>query len=1262
MKKLSKLFMLLVAVLGLVGLVACGGGGTNTPDPKPEPVQPYNALGAFEDGGDEVYTVLTNTEEELAFTYEKASEALSWAHVYTYVDANAKLENYKKLVITASGTGTMLIKLECIDGTESKEVSINVQANATTYDWNLMNDAEFLKSVVKVIIFAAPGKAEGVGEIHITNLSFEEEVAGQSGNFIINTGYNDIPTNVNEYNGKDVNFDFNAKWENVNDECYEIEQDEETKEVKVKYNKTAGMEWSCMASNVKGNFAKFKYVVLVIKGTEGNSVLLKAEGQGVAKEVNHTFDGSVETLVLDISTYTDELKSAIAKIVLFGHPGGEGKGNFTIYQAYMSETSPIEVEETIVNEYDGVSETFDISKHWYDGGDGVYTVTKSDAGVVVDYAKTAEWQFVRAYVRNVSEAFNYVVVEVTGTAGNTIMLKAANGVEKTFTLTGDLDQCVLDISGIENKGQLSEFIIFAQPGSKASGQFVIENAYYAVEVEGVEAPTVNEYDQYYEEFNINKYWVDNNTGTYTVEENIISWNKPAGTEWTTFKTEIKGLTNEFKYLYLEVKGTAGQQILVKPNDNGAYEKWIDLAEEVKGYYVAIPEGLTVVHIFGAAGLANVQGEVEIVTAKLVRSLNVTEDATSVNLMDALYATADPVYTISDNSIAYNKGVYSWAFVKASLVGATEGFTSIRLTIKGEAGVQLLVKPNDNGAYEQWIDLTGEVQTVVLDNLPEQLNSLLIFVAPGVENISGTIEVTEAVAEKGIQVGGETLEVTYEDKSDNGFYTIAEGAAGVVVDYNITMGGWFYFLITPAQGAVEDVEKVSFIMSGNVQNLVKPNDNGALEKWVTLEGEQLVEVAINGKLEKILIFVNPNNVCAGSLTISKVNHTVSAPTENVYVNGTTFDVNHFWASGDAGEYTFTEEGTKTVVEYHTTGGWKFFSNPIKGVTNQFNHLKVTLVSDKDVLVTLKPADNGAYERHINLVAGQQVTYYLPIPENMTKIVGFIAGDQNGATGTVEFVEMVLVNVQDSNREFAGAFKDCGDGVYTVTPTENGALVEYNKTGQEWAAMYVDLIPVTTADHELKLVVTGTAGVQILVKLNNSIETWYTMTGAADTFVVENVPAVLNQVHIFIAGGVAVSSGSIQLSIVTNEKEIDTTPVTFSLVDNGQNAYVVSGDINEGNVIVSYAKNDGYNALKLTPSKAIQVTAIRVVVAGSDVELIVKPNDNWQLETKKVITAEDTVYEWTFDEPTDLTNVMFMVCPGEVDVHGQFQIISFEVTLA
>ena len=131
--------------------------------------------------------------------------------------------------------------------------------------------------------------------------------------------------------------------------------------------------------------------------------------------------------------------------------------------------------------------------------------------------------------------------------------------------------------------------------------------------------------------------------------------------------------------------------------------------------------------------------------------------------------------------------------------------------------------------------------------------------------------------------------------------------------------------------------------------------------------------------------------------------------------------------------------------------------------------------------------------------------------------------------------------------------------------------------------------------------------------------------------------------------------------TDEKEIDTTPLTYTIVDNGQNVYTFDGDINAGNLVVSYAKNDGYNAAKVTPSKAIQVTYLKVVVKGEG-ELIVKPNDDWQLESNKVLTAEGTVYEWVFQSPTDLTSVLFMVAPGNNTAVGTFTIVSFEATLA
>ena len=104
MKRLAKLFALFIAVLGLVGLVSCDN------PPKPEPVQPYNVLGAFVDGGDAIYTFGQNTESELSFSYEKADETKAWSYIYT--DVAASLKAYKKLVITTKGSGTMKIKLE----------------------------------------------------------------------------------------------------------------------------------------------------------------------------------------------------------------------------------------------------------------------------------------------------------------------------------------------------------------------------------------------------------------------------------------------------------------------------------------------------------------------------------------------------------------------------------------------------------------------------------------------------------------------------------------------------------------------------------------------------------------------------------------------------------------------------------------------------------------------------------------------------------------------------------------------------------------------------------------------------------------------------------------------------------------------------------------------------------------------------------------------------------------------------------------------
>ena len=132
-------------------------------------------------------------------------------------------------------------------------------------------------------------------------------------------------------------------------------------------------------------------------------------------------------------------------------------------------------------------------------------------------------------------------------------------------------------------------------------------------------------------------------------------------------------------------------------------------------------------------------------------------------------------------------------------------------------------------------------------------------------------------------------------------------------------------------------------------------------------------------------------------------------------------------------------------------------------------------------------------------------------------------------------MQLENVYDPAGNFTAALKDTGDNVYTITSTEKGAKIAYAKTTQEWANMRVNLIPVVTADYELTVKVTGPAGVQILVKLNNQTENWHTMDGTEQTFVATNVPAAINFIHVFIAGGKKDVSGEIQLEMYFVEKE-------------------------------------------------------------------------------------------------------------------------------
>lgn len=1259
MKKIIKMFIAILAVVCVFGLASCDKTTTK------EDAKPYNALGEFVVGDEtNVYNIATNTSEVLDIDYTKLDdETHRNSYIKKAISSTVKLEEYKKLVITVQGMGD--VKVELVAGDTTLAVSLNVIETAGTYEWNLIPHVSTLKKVTEIRIYGAAGRTVTTGQVAFTSLTFDAKAAE---GYIIQTDFNNIPSNVNEYNGTDENFDFNAKWANINDATvYTIEQDQETKVVEVSYEKGADDAWACMLSQVRGKLAKFKYIVVVAQGTEGKELMIKAEGLA-AKETKETFDGTKQTFVLDISTFSDEQKNGISKVVLFGSPNLVQNGRFTIYEAYMSETSPIEVEEIHKNVYDGTSEEFDISEYWYDGSDKVYTVEKATNGLKVTFGKKGEWATLKAYVEGKLSNFKYLAVEVSSDSETSIMLKAANGCESQITkLSSEIKVVYVDISKVENLDQLSEVIIFGNPGSTSGGEFTIHKAYFANEIKGVEMPTTNVYDRYYESFDVNHYWADNNTGTYTVKEEgtttVVEYTKNPGCEWATVKTTMEKVTDEFKYIKLVIKGT-GSKILVKPNDNGAYEKWIDLTGEDQTVYVKIPANMTIIHIFCEPGSGNKEtGTLEIKEAVLVRDVVVEENETSVDVSGAFFTGEPNIYQVSKAekgiTIAYNKPAGNWSTLKAFIAGYNEEFKTLTLTFKGVAGTQILVKPND--AYDLFYDVTGEEQTIVIKDLPTPLKSIVLFVAPNTsEAVTGTFELTSAVLSKDeAPIELTKLVGAYSDGSANNYYDITEENGKVTIRYNVVQAGYFFFALTLDE-PMKNVETLYMTFSADAQLkvLVKPNDNGAFEQEVAVGTSEVVfQKDINDTLTKIIFFINPNVAgTSGTLTITNAGVTVKeGPITNEYTGGDTFDINKNWYDGGDKVYEISTAGTETVVDFAKGAlEWPSAKTLISGVTNQFNYIVLTVSGTEGLNILVKSVGDKAVERTVGLL-GTDTTFYIELAENVKEILIFAAPGTANAVGTFTIKSMKLMKLETAEGEIAAKLTS-SNGKFTVSSSADATIINYTNK-DSWDSAFVSLLPMSMEGKAIELSFKSTTVTKMIVKLNNinSYETHLSFVDSKATATITILPEELTEVRIFVDFESGITSGSIEASI----KVVDGTPVeelTWTAVDGGDSVFTITtADLFN----VEFNKtNQQYSHMKVLPSKVVKGTKVTLVMSSAEGSAItVKPNDRF--ETTFTLTATPSEYVIEMNEEVSLTVIIIM---AEISVEtkaGTFTIHSIKV---
>jgi len=1073
--------------------------------------QTLSILNGWTDSGDAVNQI-TQSASQLSVTYDKNS--FSWASMVHNIDQN--LSVFNKLVFTVSGSGTLMVKIQ--GASDAVEVSIQLTAGVVTYQINLRDYDEFLSGVTAVYIFPAPGKAVGTGNFTMTKFEFDE---GTAFGTVLEDGDSNIPQNEQEYDGTGDTFDFSNGFVDNGDGIYEIDKTGDNPIVT--YTKAAGFEWAYMISTVRGNFSDFDYVVLTVRGVTAGSVLLKAElSSSVQKEISGTFGIDEEiTLCLDLTDWTNEQLDALTKILIFAAGGSaSASGEFEIVGAYFSKVYVGDIIE---------EPNYNFLTGWVENDASTYAFsTTVDDTLLVSYTKAAgqSWVFMKNEFDLVAAAgFNTMTFTVKGTAGLSILIKPndSGALEQTITFTGD-EQTVTIFAYAFTK-----MLIFAEPGTESvSGTFEIISAKLTyVEQASLDASVV---------YDVNGGWVDNDGGiyTFTTVDGIVTvdYTKTAGQEWAFIKNIFLDNLANHDTIELVVKGTAGVQLIIKPNDNGAYEQTVTFTGEVQVITFTLTDAPEKILIFVDPLIGGLTGSFQIISAKVLSSnsgvYNFTKDFAENDL-----GTYD--FTILGGGsvqVDYTKVAgQEWAFMRATFLPAdVTGLNTMTLVLKGTLGKTILVKPNDNGAFEQTVTFTGDVQTVVF-TVPS-FSNVIIFAEPNTVDVTGSFTIISATLSY-IEPHYDFLDGWTENDA-NTYAFSTSGSGSLLVDYTKGVGQEWAFMRNNFTAGATGFNTLTMVVKGTVGNqiLIKPNDNGALEQYITFTGLEQTVVITAPSFTFMIMFAMPNVASvSGQFEIISANLTYVQPDAvDPWVDVT---LGNNWIDNDGGIYTFTNNAGAITVDYTKTAGqeWAFIKYMFDQNLSRHDTLTMVVSGTAGAHLIIKPNDNGAYEQNVTLTGSNQ-TLTFTLTDTLTKILIFV--DPDGAlTGSFVIVSAVVSSTMDTI-DFTNSFTENDPGTYAFTLETNlSVTVAYTKgVGQEWAFMRATFDAEKAAGmNTMTLVVQGTAGKTILLKPNDSgaLEQSVTFTGAEQTIVI--TADSFAQMIIFAEQGTASVSGTFTIISAT-----------------------------------------------------------------------------------------------------------------------------------
>jgi hypothetical protein len=836
--------LLLVLFLGLILTVsACA----DDDDDDPIVVDQINVLGEFADGGDGVYIADINSENALSFSFDKATFA--WAAIIKDVSED-DFSDMKTLNIAIQGSGiAVLIKLESADGTISRQVQINANQTVGEFAWDFEGDEAFLEVLGKVLIFAAPGQEATTGTVLISELEFVKTAA--EGN-VITDGYSDfVVPDPNIYDGEGDTFDV-INFYDGGDGVYDVEEVGGTYEVS--YDKTTDAQhWSHIRADLQGPFSVFAQLVFVVSGELDQTALLKLEGTQGNKEVPVTFDGTEQTIVMNLLEMTESARDALNKVVIFGAPGNIGTGTFTVHSVQFR------------------TALTDVNMGWTDG-DGAYTVTEqSDGSVDVEYDKAPgqEWNNMQLVIPEAYQGYNKLQVVIQGTDGQNFIIKPNDdaALEQDITLQHD-QPYVLDFT---NDG-FTNIFLFAMPNvSGVTGTFTIVSVTVDYEAPTFDPTLIIDFNNDWQ-FNANYEFVYEG-GVTEVAYAQSGWDHM----YKQFDVaEVAGLNT----MTVTITGMAGRKVLVKPNNAFATETWMEFTEGnlTQTLVFNLDGGFSSLYLFGEGGEAGAIGTFVIEEAVL----SYTHQISGWQSINGYTVTElDGVATFD-----YDKGGAPYAFSRVDFDALeVAGLNTLTMTLTGTVGESVLIKPNDNGALEQTVDFVDE-NPVTVTVTAESFSTIIIFGQPGDAAAVSSFQVTSATLTY-VPIDfdpDKVLDINMNHISgDPDVYTFTAATEGFDVAYDKIAGQeWSFMRMNVDQEEAMGLNTLTLVVSGTVGKsiLIKPNDDGALEQVVTFEDENPVTVTVTAaQFLSVLIFAEGGTAPAtGTFTIISAEVSYVEPAE------------------------------------------------------------------------------------------------------------------------------------------------------------------------------------------------------------------------------------------------------------------------------------------------------------------------------------------------------------------------------------------------